>query len=306
MYVSSSDRPIDASQGKFRQFLQRHPLLSYFVMAYGFSWLAWVPYILSLDGLGLLPVHLTQLGTLPGAYLGPLLSGFLMTGATEGKPGIRRLLRRLVLWRVGWQWYLFILIGVPAIIFLGFLTQPGGIAALQNPFPQIVWYFPILLIIEIVTSGLAEEPGWRGFALPRLQSRYGPLGGTLILGLLWGGWHLPLFLTSWTMNAGGLGIGEFILAAISLAIVITWVFNHARGSVFMTILLHANVDAFGSAAAVTGLVSMSWMQKNESLAELIAFGVVALLLIIVTRGRLGYQQEPSPSDPPVTLDRGKI
>jgi len=306
MYVSSSARPINPSYGKFRRSLQRHPLVYYFLMAYAFSWLGWLPYILSLDGLGLLPVHLTQLGTLPGAYLGPLLSGFLMTGVTEGKAGLRRLLRRFVLWRVGWQWYPLILLGVPAILFLGFLTQSGSRAALHNPFPQFVLFFPLLLILEIVTSGLAEEPGWRGFALPRLQSRYGPLVGTLMLGLLWGGWHLPLFLTAWGGGASGPGICEFILGIVSTAIIITWVFNHTRGSLLMTILLHATVDTFGSAAAATGLFSLSWMQQIENLALLIGFGVVALLLIVVTRGRLGYRQEPSPSGTTVTLDRDKI
>ena len=306
MYVSSSDHPTDTTQGAFRQFLRRHPLLSYFVMAYSFSWLAWVPYILSLDGLGLLPVHLTQLGTLPGAYLGPLLSGFLMTGATEGKPGIRRLRSRFLLWRVGWQWYPLVLLGIPAILFMGFLTRPGSRAALHNPFPQLVWFFPLLLLIEIVTSGLAEEPGWRGFALPRLQGRYGPLLGTIILGLLWGGWHLPLFLTAWGGGANGLEICEFILGIVSTAITITWVFNHTRGSLLITILFHATIDAFGSATVATGLFSPQWTQPNENLALLVGFGVVALILIIVTRGRLGYQQEPLPADPPVTPGRDKI
>ncbi len=110
-----------------------------------------------------------------------------MTAATEGKPGIYRLLRRLVLWQVGWLWYLLVLIGVPAIVVLGFLTLPGAMASLHlSSFPQLVAFFPIFLLLEIFTSGLAEEPGWRGFALPRLQDRFGPLSGTVILGLLWG------------------------------------------------------------------------------------------------------------------------
>ena len=144
--------------------------------------------------------------------------------------------------------------------------------------------------MEIFTSGLAEEPGWRGFALPRLQQRYGPLLGTIILGLLWGGWHLPLFLTSWALSTNGLEVCEFILSALSIAIVITWVFNHTRGSLLIAILLHANVDAVGSTIALVGLFPLQLMQKSGYLPELIAFGTVALLLIVVTRGRLGYQR----------------
>jgi len=201
MSVSSSVRPVVSSPGKLRQFLQHHSLVCYFVMAYGSSWLAWLPYVLSRGNPSFLPAVLAQFALLPGAYLGPLLSGFLMTAATEGKPGVRRLLRHFVLWRVGWQWYLFSLIAVPLFLFLGYLCVPGAIAVLHNPFPQFFWVYPLFLILEILTSGLAEEPGWRGFALPRLQSRYGALLGTLILGVLWGCWHLPLFLTAWGHGA---------------------------------------------------------------------------------------------------------
>lgn len=296
MDISSSTPPVVSSPGKLRQFMQSHALLCYFLMAYGFSWLAWVPYILSQDGLGLLPVHLTQLGILPGAFLGPCLSGFLMTAATEGRSGVRSLLRRFVLWRVGWYWYLLALCGIPAIIVMGFLTQPGVQAALHPNVPQLLLFFPLLLIMEILTSGLAEEPGWRGFALPRLQQRFGPLLGTILLGILWGGWHLPLFLTAWQAGAGGLAICEFILGTVGIAIVITWAFNHTQGSLLIAILLHATVDAFTSAAAATNLFSEQWMQMHENPAILVGSGMVALVLIVVTRGRLGYQQASSPSE----------
>ena len=289
----SSIDPTLTSSNPVQQLMQRHPLVCYFVMAYAFSWLAWVPYILSQDGLGLLPVHLTQLGLLPGAYLGPLLSGFLMTGATEGKPGIQRLLRRFVLWRVNWFWYLFVLIGVPVILFLGDLSLPGALAILHNPFPQFALFYPIVLIAEILTSGLAEEPGWRGFALPRLQDRYGPLLGTVTLGVLWGGWHLPLFLTSWGHGVNALSIGSFVLFTVASAIVITWVFNHTHGSLLTAILLHATIDTFSSVALITGLFQAQWMQNNITQGSLVGFGVVALLLIIVTRGRLGLRRTSS-------------
>lgn len=289
MDITSSTQPAVPTQGKLRRFLQRYPLVCYFVMAYGFSWLLWLPYILSLDGLGLLPVHLTQLGTLPGAFLGPCLSGFLMTAATEGKHGVGRLLRRFILWRVGLQWYLFAILGIPVILFLGFLTQPGALAALHPVFPQLILVFPLFLLLEILTSGLAEEPGWRGFALARLQQRSGPLLGTIILGLLWGGWHLPLFLTSWGGGASWLEIGEFILGIVSTAIIISWAFNHTRASLLIAILMHATIDGFGGTAATGLFSSVQWMQTHENLALLIGFGIVALMLIVVTRGRLGYQ-----------------
>ena len=302
MKVLPSDRPAASSPGTFRQFLQHHPLVCYFVMAYGFSWLAWLPYVLSQGKVGFLPASLSELALLPGAYLGPFMSGFLMTAATEGRPGIGRLLRRFVLWRVGWQWYLFALIGIPVLLFLGYLCAPGAVAVLHNPFPQLVLVYPLLLLLEIFTSGMAEEPGWRGFALPRLQTRYGPLLGTLILGTLWGCWHLPLFLSTWGHGSGWLDVVVFILTTIGTAILLTWMFNYTRGSLLLAILLHASLDAFGSAMIATGLFDMRWLfqtqwvMENSSLGQMIGFVVVPLLLVIVTRGRLGYRRAASSVD----------
>ena len=302
MKTLSPARPIVSSPGKLRQFLQQHPLVCYFVMAYGFSWLAWLPYVLSQGKPSFLPAVLAQFALLPGAYLGPLLSGFLMTAATEGKPGVQRLLRRFVLWRVGWQWYLFALVGIPVLLFLGYLAVPGAVAALHNPFPQLVLVYPLLLIVEILSSGLAEEPGWRGFALPRLQHRYGPLLGTLILGVLWGCWHLPLFLTAWGHGSSWLDIVGFILTTMGTAIMITWMFNHTRGSLLLAILLHASLDAFGSTMIATNLFETrwmfqtQWMQENSTLGQVLGFVVFPLVLILVTRGRLGYKRATSSSD----------
>jgi membrane protease YdiL (CAAX protease family) len=292
MYVTSSGRAAVASSSRVRRFMQQHALVCYFLMAYGFSWIAWVPYVLSQDGLSLLHFRAGQVAILPGAYLGPLLSGLLMTAILEGKPGVGRLLRRLVQWRVGWLWYPFILCGIPIVIVAGFLALPGAEAVIHPVFPQIIWVFPLALIVEILTSGLAEEPGWRGFALPRLQQQPGPLLGSVILGILWQCWHLPLYLTNWGGGAGWLEICEAIIGNIGLTIVITWVFNHTRGSLLIAILLHATIDAFGATAA-TSLFPVQWMQQNGNMALLLGFGAVALMLVVVTGGRLGYQRASS-------------
>ena len=120
---TAAQRPDAAREG----LLARHPLISFFVMAFAFSWIAWSPWVLSEEGVGLLPYPVSSLPWLPlGIFLGPTLSGFIMTGVTEGRAGIRRLLRRIVLWRVGFGWYLFALIGVPVVMAIGTLILPGG------------------------------------------------------------------------------------------------------------------------------------------------------------------------------------
>jgi len=173
----------------------------------------------------------------------------------------------------------------------------GSMADLRTPPLQTVLFYPLILIMQIVVSGLGEEPGWRGFALPRLQQRWGPLRGTLLVGLLWGGWHLPLFLTDWADPiASWLTVCEFILLTTASSIIITWVLNHTQGSILMAILLHSTFDAFCS-IAWPSLFSTPMLHQNAYLGLDLGYGAVALLLIVVTRGQLGYQKAPPLSDP---------
>ena len=299
MTIDDASRQSDSSQGSL---LVRYPLISFFVMAFAFSWIVWSPWVLSEDGAGLLPYKLGDAasGLLNAAaiLLGPAFSGFIMTGLTEGKAGVSRLLRRIVLWRVGFRWYLFALIGVPVVMALGTLVMPGGLTSVLGLGPGYVpSYLGSFVLVTILGGPLFEEPGWRGFALPRLQPLHGPLVGTLILGLLWALWHLPEFLVpSWAESSGGSGflaIVKFVIIAILFAIVTTWVFNNTQGSVFMAILVHASIDTFS--IPLGALFSPSDVANGF----LVSFGVLALVLVALTKGRLGYQryqkEEPDPA-----------
>jgi uncharacterized protein len=298
--MSVDNASVQQSASPQRGLLARHPLISFFVMAYAFSWIAWSPWVLSEDGAGLLPYELSEAttGLLNAAaiLLGPTLSAFIMTGITEGRGGIRRLLRRIVMWRVGLRWYLFALVGIPVVMVLGTVILPGGLAALLALIGPgyVLSYLGTFVLVTILGGPLFEEPGWRGFALPRLQPLHGPLVGTLILGLLWALWHLPEFLVpSWAEQSGGSGflaIVKFVFIAIAFAIVTTWVFNNTKGSVFMAILVHASIDTFS--LPIGGLASPSAVGNSI----LLSFGVFALVLVVLTRGQLGYrhyrQEEP--------------
>ena len=111
--ANASERPATPGGG----LLARHPLISYFLMAYAGTWLITVPLALSANGVGLLPFGIPEgsvfFVSAAWVFLGPTLAAFIMTGTTEGRAGIRRLLHRYVLWRVGLWWYLVILIGPP-------------------------------------------------------------------------------------------------------------------------------------------------------------------------------------------------
>jgi membrane protease YdiL (CAAX protease family) len=113
---------------------------------------------------------------------------------------VHRLLRRYVQWRVQLRWYLVILLVIPASELLGALVLPGVAASYQSPTLSMALSYPAAFAATFVLGGpLGEEPGWRGFALPRLQPLHGPLLGSVILGVLWALWHFPLFWSGvWT------------------------------------------------------------------------------------------------------------
>ena len=193
--------------------LARYPLVCFFVMAYAFTWIVISPWTLGATGAGLLPVEVpgaaTGLLLAAGIFAGPTLAAILVTAATEGREGVRRLLGRLVLWRVGVRWYLFALLGVPLIMLLGFLAyvmSPPDLGALGGPAYALLYVLGFVLTM-LLGGPLLEEIGWRGFALPRLQRRYGPLIAAFVLGVLWALWHLPQFLVpTWAASSGGGGV----------------------------------------------------------------------------------------------------
>ena len=229
------------------QVMQRHPLFFFYLMAYAFAWPAWLVPVLAQKGRPLWPIHMTLITMIIAdlaPFVGPTFSAFIMTGITEGKSGIGRLRRRYVLGRVGFPWYLFVLIGFPALILLSLLVLPGAIAAFRAPAPGfVIGYLVSYGLIFILGGPLGEEPGWRGFALPRWQQRSGPLVGTLILGVLLGLWRLPLFLIPGYDGAGTGFVGisipfiEFVIGITAMAVIVTWVYNNTRGSLLLAMLL---------------------------------------------------------------------
>jgi uncharacterized protein len=278
--------------------LARYPLISFFVMAYAFSWIVWSPWVLGEDGAQVLPPGLSvptsaaRLLLAAGILAGPSLSAVIMTATTEGRDGVRRLLGRLALWRVGMPWYLFSLLGVPLIMLLGTMIYSGNLpnlGALGGP-SYLLSYLATYVFVMALGGPLFEEIGWRGFALARMEALHGPLLASVILGVLWALWHLPEFLVpSWAASSGGggiLGITLFIVTAITFTIVITWVFNNTRASVLLAILVHTSIDAF---TVPLGEIFPA-DAVSSALPFIIGFGAVGMVLMVVTRGRLDYER----------------
>ena len=134
----------------------------------------------------------------------PTISATIFTLKQRGWPGLGELYKRLIHWRFGIQWYALVLIGIPAPGWLASRftgTQP--LKPTSTP-EELLW----LLLYLLVTGPLCEELGWRGFALPRLLKRSNPLMGSLILGAIWGLWHLPSFFLGGMVQAGGSNVGR--------------------------------------------------------------------------------------------------
>jgi uncharacterized protein len=262
--------------------LRRFPLTFYFIIAVVFSWAVVVIVLL-----GHLPENF--LAVVP-ITMGPTVAALIMTAVTGGSPGIRRLLARFVLWKVPFIWYLFIFLGIPLVFILGTVFLPGAAASFDHlsatTWLSYLWKFPLVLAVG---GPLFEEPGWRGFALPRLEAKWGPLAGTLILGLLWAAWHFPQYLMpGWAAQNGGFNVRAvtvFTVSVMLLTIVISWVFNNTRGSLLIAILLHASVNTFS-----IYIGPMFPAQATSQVNLFVGFGALALLIVLLTRGRLGYDR----------------
>lgn len=273
----------------------RHPLVAFFLLANALSWLAWTPYVLSNNGLGVwdydFPALLgtTQLvGVLPGAYLGPITSALLVTALADGRVGLREWAARLWRWRVGWRWYALALVGVPLTLVAGSFLFSGG--AVQAPSLTAITLLLPGLILQMITTGLAEEPGWRDFALPRLQSRFRPLAASFVLGPLWALWHMPLFLTDWGgfPDAGWVHVVSFAGFCVAFNVVMSWVFNRTNQSLPLAMLVHVGVNNTASILLPDMFPTMSL--DTSSLMLLVLATIAAVAIIVLTHGRLGMPE----------------
>ena len=266
------------------------PLVPFFALAYALSWLILVP-----AGLGLLPDSAGILAWL--APFGPAVAAFVVTALSGGRPAVGQLLRRMVQWRVGIHWYLLILFGVPLVELLGAFAVLGSLPLddLAKNWPLIfISYLPQVLV-AVVVIGLAEETGWRGFALPRLQERRGPLVGTAVLAVVWALWHLPnLLFGGWTAASYAL----WLVGTLAVAFVYTWLFNNTGGSILLAALLHAAINMSSGLVLdlFPGMEDAFGVQLYGAVA--IACVIVALVLVIATRGRLAYRAQRVPLEAP--------
>lgn len=197
---------------------------------------------ITLSSLDILPIILIVVNA--------VIVGYIISGGLSGIEGIQKLLNKLYIWNIPLRWYLFALIFYPAVLFLSLLYGIYGSGSSVNEiFNQVSGNAVYGLIITYGYVGLTrgplrEEIGWRGFALPRLQNLHSPLVGSIILGVIWIVWHLPLHFN----GLYPVGIEGFLdrFYYLGLIFLFTWLYNHTKGSLLLTTLFHTSANTAGT------------------------------------------------------------
>lgn len=235
--------------GRFKQ----HPLIVFFVLAFAISWAVMIPLALTAQGIGgfSIPPSIHYL-----AAYGPMLAALITTGLTEGASGLREIFTRMVKWRVRPVWWLVAFLPLVAYALIAVVLRFVQGEWLGFGLLGRVDYLPDLglgaLALWILTFGIGEEVGWRGYALPWLQANRGALPATVILWVFWALWHLPAYFYLYN-PAFAVGI---VLGQLAGAITFTWLYNSADGSILIVAVWHGMFNfTTGCTACKAGLIS---------------------------------------------------
>jgi membrane protease YdiL (CAAX protease family) len=266
-----------------KNLILRAPLTAFFILAFLFSWLIALPPLLA--GLPFQPFQTA------GAF-GPFLAAILVALARGGED-FAALVRRMTHFRVGVVWYLLAIFGYVLLYLL--VTGLAGAPLLQSLADRWTMIFTVYLPALFTTyliNPIGEETGWTGYALPELQKRLSPWLSAIVLGALWGLWHLPAYFVPSEMGAfNPIGFLFFVLQAILTRIVWTFIVNKSDGSGVIGILLHASSNAVSLALIPQLLPPPTPEQMASSGLLLLAFLLlISILILIFTRSRLSYRE----------------
>jgi membrane protease YdiL (CAAX protease family) len=268
-------------------FPKRHPLWTYLVIAYVFSWALWSVLLVTT------PPGAMQAGISPAFFvlaalggIGPSVAGIATTAIVDGREGLRDLFARLRRWRVGIRWYAAALLGTP-LVALATLATERALGMPAASLEQMMRTFPISIIWP-VAAALGEEFGWRGFYLPRLQKRHTALGASLIVGVAWGLWHIPTQVLAFRQYGLFVVLAYVfvvhIVAVTAQTTVMTWIHNNARQSLLLMILSH-----FGLTSAALFLFPLD-MSVGEGLRHQLLYAAFYWLAALVVIARAGPQR----------------
>jgi membrane protease YdiL (CAAX protease family) len=244
------------------RFIRRRPLAAFFILAFAYSWLPSLLYAVTGSGVSILAC-------------GPTLAAVTVLSLTEGKAGLKKLFRSMLHWRVGPRWWAAAILG--PVLLSGLATAlniaSGAPVPSAEDFGTWTNVLPtaVLILLVPVIGGAWEEPGWRGYALPRLLAERSALTASLVLGTFWSLWHLPVYFV------GDQHWSDLVLVVLG-TIVFTWLFQNVLGSVLIAMVFHAMNNA------VSGEYFSQMFDGSDSTRQswmLVAvWGVAAALVVL--------------------------
>jgi membrane protease YdiL (CAAX protease family) len=282
-----------------KDLIRRYQILIFLALTFIISWYPWYT-----GGVGF-------------KAAGPSYAGLIVVAMVSGWTGIKEVLRRLILWRVSPIWWIVAVLGPVAITLtaISLHVLAGGEAPnflIWRQEPHMVLVLMLILISPVGGAGGEEPFGWRGYAQPRLQEkwgRWGPLLASLIIGIVWAVWHLPEFTNpaSTQYALGWSGFVPLIITEIANSIIMTWLYINTGGSVLVAgVIWHLAIDTFGSTMLLDFTVSGMLAGDSAPPADMAlitmqtaVMAVVAFVLIVATRGWLGFEhhKQDDPSKP---------
>ncbi len=252
--------------------LQRAHLLLFFALTFAWSWLFW--WGSSTVKSGSTTVALVLSTT---ASFGPGLAAITVIGFTQGRAGLGRWLVRCFQWRVGTRWFALALF-LPLVVMTLAAALHVALGGTVAPSPART-HLPLValnfVLVFFLGGPLGEEFGWRGYALPHLQKRYGWRAASVGLGTIWGLWHLPLFFIPTTVQSQ-IPFALFLLSTIAMSVLFAWLFNRTKQSVLPVLLLHTAINAWPSTVVLI-------LPDGHGFR---AYGLVVGLLTLVALGLL--------------------
>jgi len=219
-------------------------IIAFFLLTFVVSWTLWIAAAAVFDGVvatGQVSPGIRALIFLPGTFA-PSLVALALTARQEVRVGVFSLLQRLFQWRVGMRWYAFAIVYMAAIKLTAALVHRVATGSWPRFGDTALYVMLAATMFSTVVGGQAgEEIGWRGYALPRLTTRMGLAGASVLLGVIWAAWHLPLFFIPRT-DLTGQSFPFFLLAVTPLSTAITWLYWRTNGSLLLTMLMHAAIN----------------------------------------------------------------
>jgi membrane protease YdiL (CAAX protease family) len=266
-----------------KSFVRRNPLISMYALLFLLGWPVQILDALASHGYTVKPPDILNIAT----GLTPALAAIIVTAILAGRSGVKELFRRFLIWRVGVQWYVvgvFLLAGV-ILGGIGLHVLFGGampeLPISGAPVSLILFAFTVTLIVGALVN--TEEIAWRGFALPRLQPRYGALIASLLIAIPEASFHLPHFWNLDSIFYQNAGLFWFTAFTVAIVFLYTYVFNKTNDSLLIVTLLHASQNAWAN------LLSDNTLRPFQFTVALV--WMIAIALIFITKGQLGYEPE---------------